>query len=105
LPQIYINEVVLGTAFGVVMGPYVANVIDPRSWGTNQNAITLEIMRVTLAIGLFIIGAGLPRSYLRDHVKGLLIMVIPTMAFGWLVVGGLSIQPFLLLMIVPLTHP
>lgn len=25
---------------------------------------------------------------MRDHVKGLLILVVPTMAFGWIVVAG-----------------
>ena len=45
-------------------------------------------MRVTLAVGLFAIGVELPESYLADHVKGLLVMVVPTMAFGWLVVAG-----------------
>ena len=86
--QIYINEVVLGTAFGVLMGPHVANIFDPRSWGEHSNTITLEIMRVVLATGLFAIGVELPQSYLADHVKGLLVLVVPTMAFGWLVIAG-----------------
>lgn len=45
-------------------------------------------MRVVLAIGLFAIGVELPRSYMADHAKGLLVMVIPTMAFGWVIVAG-----------------
>ena len=84
------NEVVLGTGFGVLMGPHCANIFDPRSWGDQTQRITLESMRVVLATGLFAIGVELPRSYLADHVKGLLIMVVPTMAFGWLIVAGTS---------------
>lgn len=87
--QVYINEVVLGTAFGVLMGPHVANVFDPRSWGSHSNVVTLEVMRVVLATGLFAIGVELPQSYLADHVKGLLVMVVPAMAFGWLVIAGM----------------
>ncbi|KAI0789060.1 hypothetical protein BC629DRAFT_1593532 [Irpex lacteus] len=43
---LYISEVVLGTAFGVLMGPHRAN---PRSWGHR----TQEITRIVLATGLF----------------------------------------------------
>lgn len=90
--QLYINEVVLGTAFGIIIGPHCANAFDPRSWGTSTNTITLEIMRVVLATGLFAIGVELPQSYLADHAKGLLIMVVPTMAFGWVVIAGLYLS-------------
>ncbi|KAL4255079.1 Na(+)/H(+) exchanger family protein [Pleurotus pulmonarius] len=86
--KLYINEVVLGTAFGILMGPLVANIFDPRSWGAASNMITLEVMRVVLAIGLFAIGIELPKSYLARHINGLLVLVIPTMAFGWPVVAG-----------------
>ncbi|KAI0070725.1 Sodium/hydrogen exchanger [Panus rudis PR-1116 ss-1] len=86
--RLYINEVVLGTAFGVLMGPHCANIFDPRSWGSQTNAITLEVMRIVLATGLFAIGVELPQSYLADHAKGLAAMVVPTMAFGWFVVAA-----------------
>ncbi|EJD00215.1 Sodium/hydrogen exchanger [Fomitiporia mediterranea MF3/22] len=89
--QLYIGEVVLGTGFGVIIGPYCANIFDPRSWGSTleaQNRITLEVMRVVLATGLFAIGVELPKAYLAEHVRSLLVMVVPTMAFGWLVVAG-----------------
>lgn len=69
------------------MGPHVANVFNPRSWG-DSDAITLEVMRIVLATGLFAIGVELPRSYMAKHVKGLLAMVVPTMAIGWVIVAG-----------------
>ena len=78
----------LGTLFGIFMGPYFAGVFDPRSWGSNSNDITLEVMRVVLAMGLFAIGVELPRSYMADHAKSLLAMVVPTMAIGWVIVAG-----------------
>lgn len=71
------------------MGPYVANVFDPRSWG-HTTEITLEVMRVVLATGLFAIGVELPQSYMAQHAKGLVVMVVPTMAFGWIIVAGTS---------------
>lgn len=90
--KLYINEVVLGTAFGVLMGPYVANVFDPRAWGGHNNAITIEIMRIVLATGLFAIGVELPKAYMAKHAKGLLFMVVPTMALGWVVVAGMCLH-------------
>ncbi|THV05186.1 hypothetical protein K435DRAFT_115986 [Dendrothele bispora CBS 962.96] len=86
--KFYINEVVLGTAFGIAMGPHGANAFDPRSWGS-ETEVTLEVMRVVLATGLFAIGVEIPRSYMRDHVKGLSVMVVPTMAIGWGIVSGI----------------
>ena len=78
----------LGTAFGIIFGPYCADLFSPRSWGGDLNAVTLEIMRITLAAGLFTIGVELPEAYLAKHVKGMLVMVVPTMAFGWIIVAG-----------------
>ncbi|KAG5634264.1 hypothetical protein H0H81_002662, partial [Sphagnurus paluster] len=86
---LYVNEVVLGTAFGVLMGPYVANVLNPRSWGTDTPFITREVTRIVLATGLFAIGVELPRSYTAKHAKSLIYMVVPTMAIGWAIVSAL----------------
>lgn len=86
--KLYINEVVLGTGFGIIIGPYVANVFTPREWGPLENTITLEVMRVVLATGLFAVGVELPCAYMKEHARSLLIMVVPTMAFGWVVVAG-----------------
>jgi NhaP-type Na+/H+ or K+/H+ antiporter len=80
---------VLGTLFGVLMGPHVAGIFDPRGWGSSTDTVTLEVMRVVLATGLFAIGVELPQSYLRDHARGLLVMVVPTMAFGWVIIAGM----------------
>ncbi|KAJ7190577.1 Cation/H+ exchanger, partial [Mycena pura] len=87
--KLYMNEVLLGTIFGVMVGPHGANIFDPRSWGPATNAITLEVMRVILATGLFAIGVELPGSYMAQHAKGLLVLVVPTMAFGWVVIAGI----------------
>ncbi|GJJ06578.1 hypothetical protein Clacol_000771 [Clathrus columnatus] len=89
--ELYIGEAVLATAFGIIIGPHVANILDPQSWAGSAekaNFITLEIMRVTLATGLFAIGVELPKAYLAIHWKSLAIIVIPTMAFGWVISAG-----------------
>ena len=70
------------------MGPYFAGVFDPRSWGSDSDEITLEVMRIVLATGLFAIGVELPKSYMAQHAKSLLALVVPTMAIGWVIVAG-----------------
>jgi sodium/hydrogen antiporter len=82
------NEVVLGTALGVVLGPHVLDIFDPRSWTGVTDTLTREVMRIVLGTGLFAIGVELPKRYMAEHAKSLLIMVVPTMAFGWLVSAG-----------------
>ncbi|KAK0485683.1 Sodium/hydrogen exchanger [Armillaria novae-zelandiae] len=74
----FVNEVVLGTAFDVSAGPYACGIFNPHSWGSSTQTVTLEVMRIVLAIGLFIIGVELPGPYMARHVKGLLVMVVPT---------------------------
>jgi len=86
--QLYVNEVVLGTVFGIIIGPFVSNIFAPRSWGSLNNTITLEVTRIVLVIGLFAAGVELPRAYMKTHAKSLLVMVVPTMAFGWVVVAA-----------------
>ncbi|KAK0216132.1 Sodium/hydrogen exchanger [Armillaria fumosa] len=87
--KLFINEVVLGTAVGIIMGPHVANIFDPRSWGNSTQTVTLEVMRIVLATGLFAIGVELPGPYMAQHFKGLIVMVVPTMAIGWVIVAGI----------------
>ncbi|KAK0480482.1 Cation/H+ exchanger [Armillaria luteobubalina] len=87
--KLFINEVVLGTAVGIIMGPHVAGIFDPRSWGDSTQTVTLEVMRIVLATGLFAIGVELPGPYMAKHFKGLIVMVVPTMAIGWVIVAGL----------------
>lgn len=50
-------------------------------------------MRVVLAVGLFAIGVELPESYMMKHVRGLVVLVIPTMAIGWIIVAGMCPPP------------
>ena len=74
------------------MGPLCAGIFDPRSWSHDTNRITLEVTRIVLATGLFAIGVELPRAYMWEHVKGLTVLIVPTMAIGWVIVAGMYIS-------------
>ncbi|KAH8994077.1 Sodium/hydrogen exchanger family-domain-containing protein [Lactarius akahatsu] len=74
IERLYMNEVVLGTGFGVLLGPHVLNIFDPRSWTGITDTLTQEVMRIVLTVGLFAIGVELPKRYMAEHAKSLLIM-------------------------------
>ena len=83
--QLYFGEAPLAFVFGVIVGPYGANIFDPRSWGgggtETVNEITLEVSRVILAVGVFAIGVELPKAYMAKHWRSLLFLLGPVMAW------------------------
>ncbi|KAI0059568.1 hypothetical protein BV25DRAFT_1860149 [Artomyces pyxidatus] len=90
--KLYIGEACWAFLFGVIIGPYGANIFDPRSWGGTidaTNEITLEFTRVVLAIGVFAIGVELPKAYMQRHWKSLFFLLVPVMTWGWFVSAGL----------------
>ncbi|KAJ7764107.1 Sodium/hydrogen exchanger family-domain-containing protein [Mycena maculata] len=90
--KLYIGEACWAFLFGVVMGPYGANIFNPRGWGGDNedtvNTITLELTRVVLAIGVFAIGVELPKAYMRRHWKSLFFLLGPVMIWVRLVYCG-----------------
>lgn len=88
--RFYAGEAIVATGFGIIFGPYCANLIDPRSWGDPTfNEITLEFTRIVLALSVFAVGVELPRAYVKRHFQSLAMMLGPLMLIGWLVVSGL----------------
>ncbi|KAF9479954.1 hypothetical protein BDN70DRAFT_878251 [Pholiota conissans] len=91
--RLYIGEAIWAFLFGIIIGPYCANVFDPRSWGNiddeTTNLITLEFTRIVLAIGVFAIGVELPKAYMWKHLRSLFFLLVPVMTWGWFVSGGL----------------
>ncbi|KZT73873.1 hypothetical protein DAEQUDRAFT_761825 [Daedalea quercina L-15889] len=91
--KLYIGEACWAFLFGVIIGPYCANIFNPRDWGGGgtgtTDTITLEFMRVVLAIGVFAIGVELPKAYMARHWKSLFFLLFPVMTWGWFVSAGL----------------
>lgn len=91
--KVYTSEVTFALVFGLLIGPHGLNIFDPRGWSSegtvsqisNTNYVTFELTRVALGIGLFAIGVELPKSYLKDHARSLVALVVPVMAWGWFV--------------------
>ncbi|TFK22691.1 hypothetical protein FA15DRAFT_671226 [Coprinopsis marcescibilis] len=87
--KLYISEACWSFLFGVIVGPYCANVFNPRAWSGDDeevtNVIVLEFTRVVLAIGVFAIGVELPKAYMAKHWKSLFFLLAPVMTWGWVV--------------------
>lgn len=80
----YIGEATVATLCGVIFGPHAANLIDPESWG-NVDITTIEFSRLVLVVQCFAVGVELPKFYMEKHWKSVVFLLVPVMAFGWLI--------------------
>lgn len=78
-------------------GPAAINLFDPTDWGGTESRapgghitdeITLEVMRVTIALSVFAVGVELPKKYLLRHWRSMFMLLGPVMIWGWLVTAG-----------------
>ncbi|KAJ1020085.1 hypothetical protein NDA16_004365 [Ustilago loliicola] len=95
--RLYLGEAPIAAAFGIIVGPIAIDLFNPASWGNEDgitpggvatDEITLEIMRVTIALSVFAIGVELPKKYLLRHWKSIAILLGPVMAWGWLITAA-----------------
>jgi len=80
----YIGEATVATICGVIFGPHAANLIDPGTWG-NEDQITLEFSRIVLVVQCFAVGVELPKYYMEKHWRSVVYLLIPVMTCGWLI--------------------
>ncbi|KAE8348228.1 alkali metal cation/H+ antiporter Nha1 C terminus-domain-containing protein [Aspergillus coremiiformis] len=82
--KLYIGEATVATLCGIIFGPHAANLFDPSQWG-NVDKITLECSRIVLVVQCFAVGVELPKSYMNRHWKSVFLLLVPVMAWGWLI--------------------
>ncbi|KAJ2905170.1 hypothetical protein MKZ38_006076 [Zalerion maritima] len=82
--RMYIGEATVATICGIIFGPHAANLINPFTWG-NTDEITLEFSRIVLVVQCFAVGVELPKFYMEKHWKSVVFLLVPVMAFGWLI--------------------
>lgn len=92
--RLYLGEAPIAAAFGIIVGPVAIGLFNPARWGgesgetpggATTDEITLEVMRVTIALSVFAIGVELPKKYLLRHWKSIAMLLGPVMAWGWLI--------------------
>lgn len=85
--RLYIGEATVAVLVGIIFGPVAANIFDPYTWG-NTDYITLEVARIVIVVQVFAVGVELPRKYLKNHWKGVAVMLLPIMASSWFICAG-----------------
>jgi NhaP-type Na+/H+ or K+/H+ antiporter len=73
---------------GVLFGPRGFGALTPIELGWEDSS-TQELTRVILDVQVFAVGVELPKRYVRDHWRSLSILLVPSMAFGWVVAAVL----------------
>ncbi|PWN88897.1 Sodium/hydrogen exchanger, partial [Acaromyces ingoldii] len=95
--KLYLGEAPIAAIFGIIVGPVALNLFDPSNWGGHKtdtpgghitNEITLEVMRVTIALSVFAVGVELPKKYLLRHWRSIALLLGPVMVWGWLVTAA-----------------
>jgi len=86
-----ISESIISVIFGILLGPYVTGLFDPRSWneGHSFNQVTRELSRIVVALSVFAVGLDLPKAYMFRHWRSLAWLIGPAMLFGWLISAAL----------------
>ncbi|RUS26583.1 Sodium/hydrogen exchanger family-domain-containing protein [Jimgerdemannia flammicorona] len=82
--RLLISEAFVAVVVGIIAGPLCANVIDPFQWN-NMDLFTKELTRVTIAIQVLAVGISLPRRYMWHESRSMFMLLIPVMAYMWIV--------------------
>lgn len=82
--RLYIGEATVATVCGIIFGPRVANLINPKEWG-NTDLLTMEFSRIVLVVQCFAVGVELPKFYMEKHWRSVTFLLIPVMTLGWLI--------------------
>lgn len=92
--KLYLGEAPLAAVFGIIVGPAALNLFNPSKWANNESGapggkitdeISLEVLRVTIALSVFAVGVELPKKYLLRHWRSIAFLLGPVMIWGWLI--------------------
>lgn len=76
--RLHLSEPPLAMLVGIILGPYVLNVITPRKWELEDD-IMQEITRVIVGIQCFVVGIGLSACLFTrddtDHLQNYLSII------------------------------
>ncbi|KAJ1799876.1 hypothetical protein LPJ59_001524 [Coemansia sp. RSA 2399] len=86
--RLFLSEALVAMVFGIIIGPQVINVVDPRDF-VNTETFTLEFARYVIAIQVMAAGITLPGRYMVRKWRTMSILLGPTMVVMWLVTAGI----------------
>nr|CAG8440996.1 13660_t:CDS:10 [Entrophospora candida] len=91
--KIYIAETLIAFIVGVIVGPYVLNIINPESLG-DVDIMAKQFTRIVIAVQVMAAGVVLPKAYLRTEFTTVIILLVPVMSWMW-VISGLAVYLFI----------
>ncbi|KAJ2609889.1 hypothetical protein EV177_004239 [Coemansia sp. RSA 1804] len=86
--RLFLSEALVAMVFGIIIGPQVINVVDPRDF-VDIPKFTLEFARYVIAIQVMAAGITLPGRYMVRKWRTMSILLGPTMVVMWLVTAGI----------------
>ena len=89
LNRLWVSELIIATAVGVLIGPDALAVLDPAAWG-DEHAILEQAARITLAIALMGVALRLPQRYITRHWRPTAMLIGPIMVLMWIASGLLA---------------
>ena len=76
--NLHLSEPPLATLVGIIFGPRVLGVLNPQSWGIEDD-LTQEATRVIVGVQVFAVGVELPKAYFTRHWRSVGILLGPVM--------------------------
>ncbi|KAJ1733432.1 hypothetical protein LPJ61_001556 [Coemansia biformis] len=86
--RLFLSEALVAMVFGIVVGPRVIDVVDPRSF-VNVHSFTREFARYVIAIQVMAAGITLPGRYMVRKWRTMSVLLGPVMIVMWLVTAGI----------------
>lgn len=84
--HLYISEPIIAMVIGIIIGPAVLNVIDLHKY-KSFDIILEEVARLTLAVTLMGVSFRIPRKFIFENWRDLLILICVVLPLMWIVSG------------------
>ncbi|CAO3641127.1 unnamed protein product [Cunninghamella blakesleeana] len=88
--RFYLSEASVALGFGILFGPLFLNIININSWEYEID-LTGQFTRIVIAIQVMAAGIMLPKAYLKNEFKSLMLLLGPSMLWMW-VISGLCVK-------------
>ncbi|KAJ2785682.1 hypothetical protein H4R18_000373 [Coemansia javaensis] len=86
--RLFLSEALVAMVFGIIVGPRVIGVVDPREF-MDVEPFTREFARYVIAIQVMAAGITLPGRYMVRKWRTMSVLLGPVMVVMWLVTAGI----------------
>lgn len=102
--RLYLSDTLCAMVFGIIIGPKVINLVDPRLWEDSEYKVTYAFAELVIAIQIMAAGIALPARFWRVRWKSVSILLGPIMIWMWLItsllVWGIIGCPWLIALVI-----